>query len=307
MEGSDSRPGDDHANASLPYLALMLGVFFVSTSAILIKLVPHLPVLAIGAFRLLITCILLLPLVLFSKSRRRLARTDWCWLLGSGLFLALHFVTWIASLRYTSVAVSTALVSIHPLLVALVSWIWLKERPSPAQRWGMLVTGIGLLIATVATANHGGSLYGDLLAFLGAVFAAGYLIIGRRLRQYLDTTQYSFWVYLVAGTGMLSAFLATGPSVGRFTLHTGVIVVLMALLPTLGGHTVFNWTLRYLPATTVSLAFLGEVAGASLLAWALLHQVPSPTALVGVAIILAGLAITITGTTRTVRPPPATS
>lgn len=307
MGASDSRSVNDRRSSPLPYGALVLGVFFVSTSAILIKLVPQLPVLAIGGLRLLLTCLILVPFVALSKSRRRLVASDWLWLIASGLFLGLHFVTWIASLRYTSVAVSTALVSLHPLLVALVSWIWLKERPTPAQRWGMLVTGVGLLVATLATATQGGSLYGDGLAFLGAVFAAGYLLIGRRLRQYLDTTQYSFWVYLIAGTGMLGALAATGPSMGHLSLHTGIIVVLMALLPTLGGHTVFNWTLRYLPATTVSLAFLGEVAGASLLAWVLLHQVPSPMALWGVAIILLGLALTIVGTTRTVRPPPAAS
>jgi drug/metabolite transporter (DMT)-like permease len=213
--------------------------------------------------------------------------------LAAGALLAVHFLTWTASLAYTSVAASVLLVSVHPLIVTPLGARLLGDRVSGRVMVGIVLAATGTVI-TCAGALGGGSdaLKGDLLALAGAVALAGYLLIGRGRRAGGGVAAYSAVVYAVVSAAAVAAAAAGG------ALHVpdtrAVLACLgLAAVCTVGGHTVFNWTLRRLPASTVSLSFLGEPPIAALLALLVLGQRPSPATVVGGVLILSGLAVAL--------------
>lgn len=275
--------------------ALAVGVLSVSTAAVLIRLAGTAPA-AIAFWRLLLALGLLMPGIWRRRFRAwHEIRSAAPWIGLSGAFLALHFLTWIQSLTLIPVAASTALVSCHPLFVAGYERLVRQQRLSRATVAGGLVTIAGLFLITASSRFHVQSLMGMALALLGALFAAGYLIVGQRVRQTLDTSLYAPSVYSAA-TILLGAFQwERAHTFGPLSPHLLFIYLLLAILPTLGGHTLFNWILKFVPASTVSLAFLGEIAGAAVIAWLVLGQVPPALAVVGIATIIAGLVIAIRG------------
>ncbi|HSO28132.1 MAG TPA: DMT family transporter, partial [Anaerolineales bacterium] len=276
-----------------PALALFVGIMAVSSAAIFIRFAQReAPSLVIAAYRLSLAAIFLAPLAL-TRRRQELAairgRTLVLALL-SGLFLALHFATWITSLEYTSVASSVVLVTTTPLWVALFSPLLLKERVSRWAAAGMgiaLLGGVGVGLSDVCTWEAGGlvcpdaadfvmgrAFWGDVLALIGAWMAAAYLMIGRRLRRQMTLVGYIFLVYSMAAVILVGLVLiARQPLVG-YSSQTYLWLILLALIPQLLGHTIFNWSLRFISAAYVSVTLLAEPIGSSILAYFILSETP---------------------------------
>jgi drug/metabolite transporter (DMT)-like permease len=274
-----------------------VAVVAVSFSAILIRWSAA-DFLAIAAGRMLLSALLLAPfaLVMFRAEMFSLARRDALIMVGIGGVLATHFSLWIASLELTSVASSVVLVTAHPILVGLVGHFLMDERLSKLNAAGIAVGLLGVIILTRGDADAGGdTLLGDLLAFLGGVAAGVYILAGRRTRQRISLPVYAFTVYASCALFLLVAVLVTGAEL--FTLPAGEwwLFLLMALGPSILGHTMYNWTLRYVPASVVSVSLLGEPIGSSLLAALLLSEVPPEFTIVGGAIILVGIVMATWG------------
>lgn len=293
-----------------PYLGLAIGILAVSTASILIRYAQgEAASIVIAAYRLTIAALLLLPVtalrhrkVLSSLSNRQLG-------LGAlaGVFLAVHFATWIKSLEYTTVVSSVVLVTTTPLWVALAAPLTIKEPITRKIAAGLALALLGTVLIGMADACRfsGGVLdcpplsdflgqkafLGDLLALAGAWTAAGYVIIGRRLRERLPLVPYIFIVYGMAAVVLIGFVLLSGsPTVG-FSAGTYLWLVLLAVIPQLIGHSTFNWALGYLPASFVAITLLGEPIGSSLLAFALLGEVPTTGVVIGGSLILGGIAI----------------
>jgi len=285
-----------HSRELRPYLGVGLGVMTVSTAAILIRLAQvEAHSLVIAAWRLTLATFVLTPIVLSTTCRselRTLTRREWASALASGLLLALHFATWITSLAYTSVAASVVLVSTSPLFVGLVSHLLLRERLSRRMAVALaIVIGGSVLIGLGDLGEGPHQLWGDVLALVGAIAAAGYFLIGRRLRARLSLLAYVFPVYGTAALVLMAIMLASGLPAIPQRPQTWLWLWLMALGPQILGHSSLNWALRYLSATYVTIATLGEPIGSTLLAWWLLGEQPSLWAAVGGALIMAGIAI----------------
>jgi len=280
-------------------LVLSFGLLAISTASILIKLCPA-PALTITFYRVGIASLLY---GLFSGSRRgsheKITPRQWMLALASGGALALHFITWISSLQYTSVASSVVLVVTSPIWVALASYLFLKEKCT----WGMVA---GIVVTLTGSLIVGGfdflfskqSLLGNSLAIAGAVFVAIYLVIGRTLRSTMGTFFYVTIVYGMAALITLIFIAFSRAPLWGFDVRTVIFLILIALLPQMIGHTSFNWALRYFSATVVAIVSLGEPIGASILAWIVLGEHLTLTQLVGGAFILLGLAITLIFETR---------
>jgi len=214
----------------------------------------------------------------------------------SGLLLALHFWSWIASLRFTTVASSVVLVSLKPVFAWGLAAAWLREHPTRAEAWGIGLAVIGASLIGLGDARLSlGALGGDVLALLGALTGAGYYVIGRRVRQTVGIWRYATGVYAVAAAAL--ALLALGyrtPLVG-FGGRDWTVFGAMAAGPMLIGHTGMNYALRHFRATTVNVAALGEPVGATLLAWIIpaIHEVPRATALGGGVLALLGIALAL--------------
>jgi drug/metabolite transporter (DMT)-like permease len=221
-----------------------------------------------------------------------LTRREWGYALASGLLLALHFASWITSLAYTSVAASVVLVSTSPIFVGLASHVLLRERLSREMVVGLVIAIAGSVLIGLGDFGAGvHRLWGDVLALVGAVAAAGYFLIGRRLRARLSLLTYVFPVYCTAAVVLIFVVLLWGLPLLPQRQETWIWLWLLALGPQIVGHSSLNWALRYLSATYVTIATLGEPIGATLLAWWLLGEPPSYWAALGGMLILAGIAV----------------
>jgi drug/metabolite transporter (DMT)-like permease len=231
---------------------------------------------------------------------RTLSRARWGLATLSGLFLGAHFATWIPSLSYTSVAASTVIVTTQPLWVALFGRL-IGERTSRRALIGIAVALGGTLVITGGDLGGGGrAVMGDLLALAGALCAGVYVLAGRKLRRDMSVVVYTSIVY-TAATLMLAVVMAASGT--RFTGYSGRVWLLFALMtigPQFLGHTVFNYVLGHVRASVVAVAVMAEPVGATLLALAILGEAPSTGALLGGALILAGVyvAVVAEGTRR---------
>jgi drug/metabolite transporter (DMT)-like permease len=276
-----------------PYLGLATGIVAVSFASIFIRLAEA-PSLVIAACRLTIASLILAPAALIrgKEELRALTRGDLQLALFSGLFLGLHFATWISSLEYTSVASSVVFVSTSPLFVGLASHFLLKERVSRQMFVGIAISVLGGMIIGYGDFGLGvRELLGDLLAIAGAVAVSGYWLVGRRLRRQLSLLSYIFLVYATAAAFMIVLCLATGRSFSGYPRQTYLMFFLLAIVPQIIGHSSFNWALKYLPATFVVVSTLGEPVGSTILAHFILHEVPTLAKIGGGVLILAGIYI----------------
>ena len=256
------------------------------------------PALAISAWRLLLSVILLTGIVLARGTAPeivRLDRADRALALLGGACLAAHFWTWIASLSLTSVASSVVLVNTQPVFVVLLSALFLRERPSRGQAIGIGTAMAGAFVIGWGDFGRGAAhLLGDALALAGAVFVAAYYVVGRRLRQRLDIWNYALVIYGIAAV-LLTLVVAAHPHVTLtgYGRNDWLVFVALALGPMLIGHTGVNYALRYIPAYVANLALLAEPVGATVIAWALpgIREVPSFQTIGGGAVILIGIGI----------------
>lgn len=284
------------------YLALFGAVGVISFASILIKLADA-PVLIIAAYRLGIASLILVPLAATRRRTelQRLSLQDWGLSLLSGAFLSLHFIAWIASLKYTSVASSVVLVATNPIFVGLGAALFLKERLPPLLIAGILVSTLGGVVIGSDDFRLGGqALYGDLLALLGAIAHSGYLLIGRRVRQGTSALAYITLVYGTAAVLTLLAALLARMSWTGYTAQTYAMIALLALGPQLLGHTAYNWALRYVSAAVVAVVILAEPVGATALAYVLLGESLTQTKTLGSLLTLLGIYLAV----RAGRPAP---
>ena len=291
--------------SAVPYLVLACGVAVVSTASILIRFAQGagVPSLTIAAVRLGVAALVLAPLVWARASRELLGlrARDLMLALLSGGCLAVHFWSWIASLAYTSVASSTALVTTNPLWVGLASALLLGERFGRATIAGIALTlaGSALIFVSDSSSQNTGvqpaPLLGNLLALLGAVAASGYLLVGRALRARVGLLAYIWLAYGTAAVLLLLAAGATGSTLSGYSTFAYAAMLGLALGPQLLGHTAFNWALRYLSATFVALSILGEPVGSALLAVAIFGERLAPVQLAGFLLLLVGIYLAARG------------
>jgi len=290
----------------LPF-ALLLAILAVSTASIFIRFAQRdTPSLVIAALRLTFATLLLAPVALtrHHQELRSLRRREIILGIISGLFLAVHFATWISSLEYTSVASSVVFVSTGPLWVALLSPMLLKEHVSHTAMIGLgfallggTIIGLsdactwdrGLSCPALSRIMQGGAMWGNFLALAGAWAVTGYLIIGRKLRTKMSLIPYIFVVYGMAALGLIVLMFAAGQSPLGYGPRAYGWIFLLAAIPQLIGHSTYNWALRYLPAAFVAVTTLGEPIGSAILAFFILQEAPALGTIIGGIFILVGI------------------
>ena len=277
-------------------LALCAAIVAISFAAIFIRLAQaeHVPALAIAVWRLVFASLVMLPYAWATRRDeiRSLPPRELALAAASGVFLGLHFATWISSLDYTSVASSVVLVTTGPVFVGLGSWLLLGERPGPKLAAGILIAAAGSIAVSWGDLGRGQShLLGDLLALSGAVMIAGYFMIGRRLRARRSLVTYTALVYSAAALALLALALCGRQPLFGFTMPAYGWMLLMALVPQLIGHSALNWALRHLSATYVAIVTLAEPIGSSVLAYVILREAVGASTALGGAVILTGIYI----------------
>lgn len=272
-----------------------LAVLAVSAAAIFIRLAQA-PALALAFWRNVAAAGLLLPVLVVTRSRLPRGRA-WGPTLASAVALACHFGLWIASLDHTSVAASVVLVCTQPIFVTFLAWLFLKERTSPLGVVGILLAVAGTTVIGADSSFGASASFGNVLAIGGAVAVALYVLLGRSLRS---TGEVGLWAYAVVVYGVAGALLgivclAVDVPLSGYSAETWAWIGAVALGPQILGHTLFNWALRYVKASVLSSTILIEPLISTLLAWAILVEVPGPLTLAGGVVVLTGVALVIRG------------
>jgi drug/metabolite transporter (DMT)-like permease len=285
---------------------LVLGVVVVSFAAPLIRLADA-PPLAVAMYRNLFATAVLLPLALgrHRDELRALRRGDVVALVAAGLLLAVHFGVWIPSVRLTTVAASTVLVTTQPVWSAILARAFLGERLRRAAAVGIAVALAGaILISGFDFTLSARAFLGDMLALAGAAAVAGHRIAALGPRRRLSILPFVAVVYGVCTIGLFLAVLVSGTPLGGFEAAAWLMMVLLALGPQVVGHTLFNYLLRDLDPTVIAVAIMGEPVGATLLALGLFGEIPPAGALAGGALLLAGIFVAVRAQSRRVAEAP---
>jgi drug/metabolite transporter (DMT)-like permease len=277
----------------LPIPILMLiGIVAISFSAIFIKWSAA-PASIQGMYRLLFTSLLMLPFARpYSGAAVALRKKDWLMLVLSGAMLALHFLLWMGSLKYTSVASSTMIMALEPVFIMLGVYVLYKEKTAMSA-----ILGLSIAIGGVVFIGWGDigisadNLKGDLLSVGGTVAVAVHMLIGQKLVVRMSSYLYSLIVFISAAGVFAIYNLFMGISFFNYPANEWGIFILLAVVPTVFGHILFNWLLQYVSATTVSMNILGEPVGASILAFLLLGEQLTALQWAGGLLVMFGLGV----------------
>lgn len=282
-------------------LALLgVAVLFIASSAPIIAAIAA-PALAIAFWRCFLGSALTAPWVLFRRRReiRSLTRRELLLMVGAGLLLGAHFATWIPSLRFTSVAASTALVATQPVWAALIAQF--RGAHIPRRAWlGIAIALIGVLVLTGIDASvDPRHLIGDGLALIGAILAAAYVTVSEEARRTVSTSTLTTGLYATSAVLLLGLTLVMGQALSGFSLQDWILIGLLTLGAQLLGHTLINKVLATTSATVVSLAILLEMPGATIIAAIALGQLPPWGVIPAAALIFVGIVMVIRVGSRT--------
>lgn len=252
--------------------AIIIAIIFISFSAIFVKW-SQAPATIMSMYRMLLASILILPIVWMKRHEfQKISKRQWGFLCFSGSFLALHFALWFGSLKLTTVASSTIILTLQPLIALIGGYLLYREK---ASKTSILLMGIAIIGAMMIGWGDFGvdqqAVIGDLLSFLSVIAVVCYLMIGQRIVKHISHWVYSFSVFSIAGIVLAGYNLITQTPLLGYELRDWGIFLLLAIFPTL-AHVIFNWLLNYVNPTTISMAVLGEPVGATLLAAILLGE-----------------------------------
>lgn len=271
---------------------ILAGTFFTSLSSIIIRF-SEAPALVISAYRMLFTSMMLLiPVYIKSKDElKNLNKNNFILCVISGVFLALHYAAWIQSIKMTTIANSTILVSCSPIFVAAVNYLLFKEKFNKKMLLGIIMSLAGTIIIAMGSSKEtkSGMMVGNILAFSGAVFVAVYLIIGGIVRKNLSAFAYVFIVYSVSAIVLFIMCILTNTPIYPYPLKEFILFFLLGFFSSILGHTVYNYLMKYYSSTLISVSTLAEPIFASILAIPLLNEFPSAYSIIGGIIIISGI------------------
>lgn len=274
-----------------PLLVICIGVLAVSASAIFVKLASA-EAGTTAFYRMFFSVLLMLPLFLKNHlgELKVMKNRDWVFSSIAGVFLAFHFILWFESLNYTSVASSTVLVTLQPLFAIVGTYFFFKERLSLKGVVAMLIAIGGSVLISWGDFKLGGSaFYGDMLALIACALVTGYMLFGQDVRKRVGLTTYTMIVYTVSAITLAIYMLIKGESFTTNEPMNWLWFALLAIVPNLLGHTLFNWALKYVSTNTTSIMILIEPIGASILAYWIFEEHLIATQYIGGAIVIVGI------------------
>lgn len=277
------------------YIILFAGVMALSTSAIWVK-IAEAPSAVTAFYRLVIAALILSPFLLFSKKRREevkaISQKQWVQIISAGMFLALHYLLWFESLRFTSIASSTVLVCLQPLYSLALERFVMKVKVKPTALTGCAIALFGSAIIGYGDFRISGlSLFGDILALVAAGVIALYFFIGQNIRTEISAVTYSTLSYVASAMVLLIYIGIQKEPLTGYSQRTYLAFLGLALIGTICGQFIFNLLLKKIPASAVTMSILGEPIGTCLLAYLFLHEGIGMQQFLGIAVIIGGLAI----------------
>ncbi|MGE7696387.1 DMT family transporter [Lysinibacillus sp. NPDC094177] len=274
-----------------PYIPIFIGVISVSLSAIFVKL-ANAEAGVIAFYRMLFSVLIMAPLFFlkYTNEIKKLRIRDWLFSSVAGVFLAFHFILWFESLNFTSVASSTVLVALQPLFAFLGTYFFFKEKITlKTILAGAIAIAGSILISWGDFKLSGTAFFGDMLALVACVLVTAYFLFGQDVRKRLSLVTYTMIVYAVSTITLFVYVLINGESFGPYSNMDWIWFIVLAIVPNLLGHTLFNWSIKYVSTNVVSIAILFEPIGAAILALLIFKEYLIATQIIGGVIVLVGI------------------
>ncbi|WP_373231143.1 DMT family transporter [Cohnella sp.] len=273
-----------------PVIPLIIGMIAISFSPILVRY-SDAPAAIQSMYRMLFTVLLMLP---FGNKHIRMIRTitrrDWLLLSLAGFFLALHFLLWMESLSYTSIASSTIILALEPVFVMVGAYMVFKDRANKIAILGLVIALAGAFCVGFGDIGLSQTAFtGDVLSFLGTLAVAINMLIAKRILSRIPSYLYSLIVFTITFACFAVYNLALGTSLTNYPSTEWLFFLLLAIVPTVFGHMIFNWLLQYVKPTTISMSVLAEPVGASILGMIIFREMITDFQLVGGVFIMIGL------------------
>jgi len=226
----------------------------------------------------------------YTKEIKELRIRDWLFSSVAGIFLAFHFILWFESLNYTSVASSTVLVTLQPLFAFVGTYFFFKENITLKTIFAGVIAIVGsILISWGDFKLSGTAFYGDMLALVACALVTAYFLFGQDVRKRLSLVTYTMVVYAVSTITLFIYVLIKGESFGPYPTMDWIWFILLAIVPNLLGHTLFNWSIKYVSTNVVSIAILFEPIGAAILALLIFKEYLIATQIIGGFIVIVGI------------------
>nr|WP_237448937.1 DMT family transporter [Paenibacillus sp. OT2-17] len=269
---------------------LLISILSVSISSIMIKS-SDTPTSVAGMYRLYMSVLIMLPFVPWKMFRSlEMNKKDWSTVFIAGLFLGLHFLFWMESLVYTSVASSMVILSLQPLFVMMGSYFMFRERANILTILCLIAALVGSII--IAWGDIGISreaLIGDGLSLLGTILVSAYMLAGQKVSHKINANLYSVIVFFIGGSVMLVYNMLNHYSLIEYDSSDWMYFFLLAVIPTIFGQYIFNLLLKSMGATTVSVGIIGEPVLAIILAYLFLGEIISAFQFIGGIMTLFGM------------------
>ena len=269
----------------------MIAILFISTSAVIVKLASA-PAAVIAMYRLAFAILIMVPIVIrnYRDSFRHIKKSDWGFGSLAGISLAFHFILWFESLNYTSVASSVVLVTLQPLFAFIGTYLFFKEKLTLLAIAGGVTAVAGSIVISWGDFRISGmALWGDLLALTACAMVTGYLLFGQNIRKRLDLIPYTFIVYGIAALTLVIYNLVLRYPFFSYPGSDWGYFLLLAIFPTLLGHSLLNWAVKWVSVNVISMSILFEPIGASILAYVILGETLHVMQWIGGGIIITGL------------------
>jgi len=271
------------------FIILTIGVISVGVSSILIRLTNAEPIV-IAIYRLTLSAIMVTPIYLFYPNKISLKEA--LIFLPLGALLSLHFTLWIYSLKFTTVASSTVLVTTNPIFVPIFSYLFYRRRIKKELILGIAIAISGSIFIALSSRSSGTShMLGNILALLGAIGVSLYLTLGKEVRNKYDLIPYIFFTYSFSAIILILIGIITRQKFFGYDMHTYLMFFLVAFIPQILGHTAYNYSLKFLDPSFIAVTILGEPVIATIGAYFILKETPSTLEIIGACLILLGIYI----------------
>lgn len=276
-----------------PYIPILIGVISISLSAIFVKLAQA-DAGVIAFYRMLFSVLIMSPIFFmkYTKELKLITGRDWLFSSIAGIFLAFHFILWFESLNYTSVASSTVLVTLQPLFAFVGTYFFFKEPLSVKTIISGLIAIFGSFLISWGDFQVSGiALYGDMLALIACALITAYLLFGQEVRKRISLITYTMVVYSISTICLFFYVLLKGESFGPYSAMNWMWFLLLAIIPNLLGHTLFNWAIKWVSTNVISIAVLFEPIGAAILAYYIFSENLMPSQIIGGIVVFLGITL----------------
>ncbi|MGM9987276.1 MAG: DMT family transporter [Bacillaceae bacterium] len=244
----------------------------ISTSAIFAKFTTASPSI-LSMYRLWFACLLLLPMAWKKREQMvTIGRKGWLSLAGAGFFLAMHFFLWYSSLLYTSIASSTIILALQPVISLVGGFFFFRDKVNRLTIGSMCIAIIGaMMIGWGDLGLSKKAIIGDFLSFVSVIMVVFYLLIGQNMVKKVSHWIYTFFVFAFAAITLTIINIGTQQPFFDYRIQDWIIFFCLALIPSC-AMVIHNWLMNYVTATTISMGILGEPLGASALAYVILGE-----------------------------------